>query len=124
MHGKKTITLFPYEESRNLYRHPFTCRSYVDVHNPDFNKFPRLKDARGYRDVLEPGETLFMPGGYWHHIVYDEAGFALSLRCSHQSYLERLHGYYNLFVTSPIDRVMNKISSEKWYRWKENRAHS
>ena len=123
IHGKKTITLFPYEEARNSHRHPFTCRTYVDVHNPDLERFPRLREAKGYEGVLEPGETLFMPGGYWHHIVYDEPGYAISLRCSHQSRLARLHGYYNLLLMSPIDRLMNKVSPRWWFRWKKARAH-
>jgi hypothetical protein len=56
--GRKTITLFPFEQGKNLHRYPFTCRSYVNVHQPDFKQHPRLKDAEGYRVTLEPGETL------------------------------------------------------------------
>lgn len=122
--GSKTITLYPYAEGTNLHRHPFTCRSYVDVHAPDFSKFPSLARARGYRDVLRRGETLFMPGGYWHHMVYEEPGYALSLRCPHQSMSARARGYANLFVLSPIDRVMNKIAPSSWFRWKEKRARA
>ena len=122
--GRKTVTLFPNEEATNLYKHPFTCRSYVDVENPNLDKFPRLANAKGYRTVLEPGETLFMPGGYWHHIVYDEPGYALSLRCSHQSYSARLLGYLYLGVLSPIDRMMNKLSPGWWFHWKERHAHA
>lgn len=122
--GRKTVTLFPYEEASNLYKHPFTCRSYVDVEAPDLDKFPRLANAKGYRAVLEPGETLFIPGGYWHHIVYDEPGYAVSLRCSHQSYSARLLGYLCLGVLSPIDRIMNKFSPDWWFHWKERKAHS
>jgi len=122
--GKKTITLFPYAQASNLYRHPFTCRSYVDVHNPDFDRFPRLRQAQGYQVVLLPGETLFMPGGYWHHVVYDEPGYAVSLRCAQRSPSAKLHGYFNLFIMSPIDRLMNKLSPEVWFRLKEKRAIS
>jgi len=48
-HGKKRVVLFANEESRNLYKHPFNSRSYVDVDHPDFDKFPRLKNVTGFR---------------------------------------------------------------------------
>ena len=73
--------------------------------------------------MIDPG-LLFMPGGYWHHIVYDEPGYALSLRCSHQSYSARLLGYLYLGVLSPIDRMMNKLSPGWWFHWKERHAHA
>jgi ribosomal protein L16 Arg81 hydroxylase len=122
IYGRKRVTLFPIEESKNLYKHPFACRSYVDVDNPDFNRFPRLKNAQGYQDTLQPGETLFIPGGYWHHIAYNESGCSVSLRCPHQSLLARVQGYVNLGVLMPIDRIMNKCFSESWFRWKENQS--
>ncbi len=122
IYGKKTVSLFPYEQGKNLHRYPFTCRSYVDIHRPDFGRFPGLKDIQGYQVVLEPGETLYIPSGYWHHFVYDEPGYAVSLRCSNRTWPGKLHGYYNLFVMSPIDRLMNKISPQGWFDWKEQRA--
>jgi len=120
--GKKTVYLFPYEQGNNLHRYPFTCRSYVDVECPDFEQYPGLKDAQGYKVELEPGETLYIPSGYWHHFVYDEPGYAVSLRCSNQTLMGRLHGYYNLFIMSPIDRVMNILSPQGWFDWKEQQA--
>jgi len=120
--GRKTVTLFPYKEGRNLYRNPFTCRSYTNVNEPDFQKYPRLENAKGYQFKLEAGETLFIPSGYWHHIVYDEPGFAISHRCSPQTFMSKAHGYYNLLIMSPIDRLMNKIFADGWFQWKENRA--
>jgi cupin-like protein len=122
MYGKKTIYLFPYEQGKNLHRYPFTCRSYVDVQQPDFERFPGLKNVQGYQVVLEPGETLYIPCGYWHHIVYDEPCYAISLRCSNRTWLGKLHGYYNLFIMASIDTLMNKISPQAWFDWKEQRA--
>lgn len=122
MHGKKTVYLFPYEQGKNLHRYPFTCRSYVDVLQPDMQRFPGLKDLQGYKVVLEPGETLYIPSGYWHHIIYDEPGYAVSLRCSNQTWLGRLHGFYNLLIMASIDRLMNKISPQGWFKWKEQQA--
>jgi len=120
--GRKTITLFPFEQGKNLHRYPFTCRSYVDIHQPDYEKYPRLRDAQGYQVVLEPGETLYIPSGYWHHIVYEEATCAISLRCATQTWQGKLQGFYNLIIMSSIDRLMNKISPQKWFAWKQRRA--
>lgn len=120
--GKKRFYLYPPSESRKLYRHPFTIRSYVDVLNPDFERFPKLKEAEGDFVELLPGETLFIPAGYWHHVVYDEPSIALSLRCAHQSWLKRLEGIGNIIFMQLVDRLVNKISPLRWYQWKEKRA--
>jgi len=120
--GRKTITLFPFEQGKELHRYPYTCRSYVDVHNPDFEQYPGLKDAHGYRVVLEPGETLYIPSGYWHHLVYEEASCAISLRCPSQSWSGKLQGFYNLIIMSSFDRLMNKISPQGWFDWKKKQA--
>ena len=120
--GKKTVYLFSYEQGKNLHRYPFTCRSYVDIERPDFERFPGLKGVQGYKVVLEAGETLYIPSGYWHHFVYNEPGYAVSLRCSNQTLMGKLHGYYNLFIMSPIDRLMNILSPQGWFDWKEQQA--
>lgn len=122
MYGKKTVYLFPYEQGKNLHRYPFTCRSYVNIEQPDFDRFPGLNDVQGYKLELKQGETLFIPSGYWHHMVYDEPGYAVSLRCSNPALMGKLHGYYNLFVMASIDRFMNKLSPQNWFDWKEQRA--
>jgi Cupin-like domain len=122
LYGKKTITLFPFEQSKNLHRYPFTCRSYVDIDNPDYERFPGLRKAKGYKVVLEKGETLFIPSGYWHHVVYNEPGYAVSLRCSNSTLMGKLQGAYNLLVMQMVDRVMNRVSSDSWFKWKESRA--
>lgn len=122
IYGKKTVYLFPYEQGKNLHRYPFTCRSYVDVERPDFERYSGLKNAKGFKFVLEAGETLYIPSGYWHHFVYDEAGYAVSLRCASQTWMGKLHGFYNLIVMSSIDRLMNKISPKNWFDWKQQQA--
>jgi hypothetical protein len=115
--------LFHNDQSVNLYRNPFTTRSYIDVDHPDFEKFPRLKEVAGYQEVLEPGETLFIPSGYWHYMVYEEGGYSVCTRRRHPSFSRRLRGYCNLFVDFPIDKSMNKLFPNFWFQWKSNRAH-
>jgi hypothetical protein len=122
LHGKKRVVLFPNSESKNLYKHPFNSRSYVDLDQPDFNQFPRLKRATGYQTILAPGETLFMPSGYWHYMVYDQAGYSVVTRCAKLPPTEKLRAYFNLLVCFPIDKLMNKLYPESWFRWKEQHA--
>tara|TARA_R110002072_G_scaffold21902_5_gene77177 strand:+ start:8078 stop:8968 length:891 start_codon:yes stop_codon:yes gene_type:complete len=122
MYGKKTVYLFPYEQGKNLHRYPFTCRSYVDIEKPDLERFPNMKNLKGYKVVIEKGDSLYIPAGYWHHFVYDDAGFAISLRCANQTVLGKCHGFYNLIIMQSIDRVMNKLIPKNWFDWKQQQA--
>lgn len=121
--GSKRFILIPNNESKNLYRHPYTVRSYVDIDNPDFNKYPRLKDIKKAWEVtIDAGETLFIPAGVWHSVYYEESTFSLALRCSHQNISKRIHGFYNLLVMQMIDRAANYLCGNKWFEWKDKRA--
>jgi hypothetical protein len=123
MYGRKRVVLFHNDQSRNLYKNPFTTRSYINVDQPDFDKFPRLKDVIGYQEILEPGETVFIPSGYWHYMVYEEGGYSICTRRRHPSFARRLRGYRNLFVDVPIDKSMNKLFPDFWFEWKTKRAY-
>jgi hypothetical protein len=120
--GRRRIRLFSPEDATLLYRHPFTVRSYVDLDTPDLRRFPALAKARGYEVTLEPGETLYMPAGWWHEFHYLDAGMGVSLRAAPQHMANRLRGAVNLLLASPADRIANRIAPQRWYRWKTQRA--
>lgn len=122
LYGTKTVTLFPYKQGGNLHRYPFTCRSYADVHAPDFQTYPGLKRASGYQVKLQAGETLYIPSGYWHHFFYDEASYSVSLRCGASDWRSKLLGLYNLLIMQTIDRTMNRFNPEGWFEWKQQQA--
>jgi len=74
--GHRRFTLFPPEELENLYVGPLDVTpagreiSLVDFHNPDFDRFPKfrnaMKSAQGAD--MEAGDALFIPSMWWHHI--------------------------------------------------------
>lgn len=127
--GRKRVLLFPYTEQHKLYRKPFEVLSVADFSNYydpeksklDFNQFPAIDTAHGYDIILEPGDTLFMPGGYWHHMEYLESGFAMSLRALNNSFAGKLKGVWNLVGMRNIDTLMKKTMPVMWYDWKKKK---
>jgi len=123
--GRKRVLLFPFEEQFKLYRKPFEVLSLADFSNyyqengaVDYEKFPALKLAKGYEVILEHGDTLFMPAGYWHHMEYLDSGFAMSLRAMQSSLSGKLNGVWNIFGMRTIDTILKKTAPKWWYDYK------
>lgn len=128
--GRKRVLLFPYEEQHKLYRKPFEVLSFANfAHYADPGKtaldtmrFPAVEKAKGYEVILDHGDTLFMPAGYWHHMEYIDSGFAMSLRALQSSMTGKLQGAWNLFGMRHIDTLMKKTFPEWWYETKREKA--
>jgi hypothetical protein len=126
--GRKKVLLFPYQEQHKLYRKPFEVLSMADFSHygengkPDYTKFPALKLAQGYEVILNHGDTLFMPAGYWHHMEYLDSGFAMSLRALQASMSGKLKGAWNLFGMRHIDSLMKKTVPKWWYDYKKEKV--
>ena len=85
--GRKRLVLFSPEDTANLYSPwhenctPRRCLggySPVDVDHPDLTRFPRYRQARGMEAILHPGEILFIPIYWWHHVTSLDVSIAVS----------------------------------------------
>jgi histone arginine demethylase JMJD6 len=67
LYGEKRFTVFPRGQEDMLYPRPDDpWRSELNIFEPDYEKFPKFKDATPIHFVVGPGETLFIPFGTWH----------------------------------------------------------
>jgi ribosomal protein L16 Arg81 hydroxylase len=121
-HGRKRVILFSPKYSDLLYRFPFNVHTEVDITRPDYHRFPALQYVKGYETVLNPGDMLFMPSGYWHHITYLDGGFAMSIRSLSHQWSNVLHGLLNVTVRSPFDDMMRHIMGPSWFAYKQQAA--
>jgi hypothetical protein len=120
--GHKRIILFPPSESPKIYHHPFTVKSLIDPEAPNYDRFPALKNVKGYETILGHGETIFMPSRYWHYMHYLDFSFGLALR-SHHGLGTRLHGGFNIAAHFLVDKGFNMLAPRYWHNWKEGKAY-
>ncbi|NJY61211.1 cupin-like domain-containing protein [Salinimicrobium sp. CDJ15-81-2] len=123
-HGKKRCIIFPPSETKYLYKvpHALISREDIDFSNPDFVKFPALKNARGSVAELNHGETLYMPEGYWHQMTYLTPGFSMSLRAAPRHLPNLSKALYNLFFMRHFDNAMRKWKGQDWIDYKNRQA--
>ncbi len=74
--GKRSFVMFPPDQIDNLYPGPLAPTpggqvvSMVDFRAPDFDKYPRFKEALKHGQIaeLEAGDGLFIPTMWWHQV--------------------------------------------------------
>lgn len=65
--GRKRFLLLPPNQVPYLYNE-CTVFSPVDLRNIDAEKYPLAKNTTPIELVLNPGDTLFIPVGWWHQV--------------------------------------------------------
>ena len=91
--GVKKIILFPPSQVYNLYPYSVIGHllhgpkrgcwySQVNLNAPDLKRFPKLQEAlqHQYEVILRPGDSIYMPAGWWHEITIIGDSMAASVR--------------------------------------------
>ncbi|MEL7021012.1 MAG: cupin-like domain-containing protein [Bacteroidota bacterium] len=124
LHGRKRVVLFDPKYSDMLYRYPFGTHTSIDINHPDYDKYPALAKVKGYDCIIEAGDTIFMPSGWWHHIEYQTAGIGFSMRSISPYTGTVLRGLYQVGVLTHIDEVMLKMLGDKWFNYKKRKSQA
>jgi hypothetical protein len=74
--GRRRFTLFPPDQVANLYPGPVDNTvagqptSVVELADPDFERFPRFREALEHALVaeLEPSDGIYIPALWWHGV--------------------------------------------------------
>jgi LPS sulfotransferase NodH len=65
--GRKRYRLIPALQWQYVYNTSGVF-SDVDCERPDLRRYPNFRHATVIDVIVEPGEVLFMPVGWWHHV--------------------------------------------------------
>jgi len=117
--GRRRYTLFPTQQIRNLYIGPLDRTpagvpiSLVDFYQPDYERFPKFREALTQAEVAElgPGDALYLPSLWVHHAESHDA-FGLMMNFWFQSwpalplspYLTMLHSLLTIRDLPPAVR--------------------
>jgi len=79
--GSKYIRLYSPQDTAGLYPHEggmHTNTSQVDLEVPDKRRFPKFQQTPYIDCVLNAGDMLYMPPGWWHFVKALTVSFSVS----------------------------------------------
>jgi ribosomal protein L16 Arg81 hydroxylase len=75
--GWKHFILVPSLEIHRVYNN-LAVYSSVDPLKPDLEQYPLFADVQQLHLDVGPGQTLFIPAGWWHHVEATEQSISIS----------------------------------------------
>jgi hypothetical protein len=79
IYGRKLVRLIPPSEIQNLYNDR-TCFSDIDLDRVDYARFSRFRRVTVVQVIMQPGEFLLLPIGWWHQVRSLEVSISLSFQ--------------------------------------------
>ncbi|KAK7277608.1 hypothetical protein RJT34_22623 [Clitoria ternatea] len=117
--GRKLVVLWPPAASPTLYPMPIygeaSNHSSVTLENPDYSRYPRAERSMEFaqKAVLEAGDALFIPEGWFHQVDSDDLTIAINFwwRSNVMSCMsEHMDAYYlRRILRRLIDKEMDQL---------------
>ncbi len=87
IYGRKSFVAYAPEQAAYLYpKKDARNRSTIeDLEHPDLDRYPLFAKAVPMKFTLEPGETLFIPAGWWHTAKILTASITVSVNLANSS---------------------------------------
>uniref|UniRef100_A0A1B6KNU3 JmjC domain-containing protein n=2 Tax=Graphocephala atropunctata TaxID=36148 RepID=A0A1B6KNU3_9HEMI len=79
--GRKQVVLYSPAVSDCLYPHEgrlLSNTAQVDPEAPDFKLFPKYRDTQATLCILSPGDMVYIPPTWWHHVRAMDLSFSVS----------------------------------------------
>lgn len=76
--GRKKWWLVHPMDISSIYNHHHVY-SQVDLENIDYERFPLMKRVCAREIIVEPGEALFLPAGWWHAVKSLSPSISISM---------------------------------------------
>jgi hypothetical protein len=90
VYGRKTVILISPDQTHRLYNW-IGVYSEVDPERPDYDRFPLYRHVKAAKVTLTPGEALFIPVGWWHHV----RSLEVSITVSYTNFVFSNHFHWN-----------------------------
>eukprot|EP00455_Lapot_gusevi_P051340 TRINITY_DN7628_c0_g1_i2.p1 TRINITY_DN7628_c0_g1~~TRINITY_DN7628_c0_g1_i2.p1 ORF type:complete len:314 (+),score=46.33 TRINITY_DN7628_c0_g1_i2:81-1022(+) len=105
--GRKRVVLFPPSDAPFLYLQ--SSSSYItDIDHPDLHLYPKFQHAHPIQCQLEPGDILFLPALWFHHVVATD--FSVSVNVFWHHLEEEMYDSRDLYGNR--DLVMGQTAME------------
>lgn len=114
--GRKRVTLFAPASAPLLL--PINQFGTVRLKGmPEQARDEFVKFANGWDDVLEPGEAVFMPAFYWHHLEYMDLALSFNFRFGGLTHPDALflleHAHRDMYLQNLLARSLEEIRKEQ-----------
>lgn len=76
--GRKRVRLVSSAQLHRVYNER-SFFSEVDLDRPDLERYPRFDGVRVLDGVVGPGEVLFIPVGWWHHVTALDVSISVAM---------------------------------------------